>query len=176
MFDFKLIKAFDLSRPMVERLIESFPKIYIKACSLEETANADIVCTLTPAREPFLKKEWIVPGTHINAIGADAEGKEELEPAILKEAVVIVDDIRQASMTGEINVPVSKGIFSIGEVYGTLSEVIAATRQGRRDSSEVTVFDSTGIAIEDVAVAKRIYEKSKMEMASFISMDIIEAK
>jgi len=176
MFDFKLIKAFDLSRSRVERLIESFPENRIEACSLQEAAIADIVCTLTPAREPFLKKGWIMPGTHINAIGADAEGKEELEPAILKGAVVIVDDIRQAGMAGEINVPISNGIFSVDEVHGTLSEVIISSKQGRRDGSEITVFDSTGIAIEDVAVAKYVYEKAKKEMASYISLDIIEAK
>jgi alanine dehydrogenase len=176
MFDFKLIKVFDLSRARVERLIGSFPENHIEACSLREAATADIVCTLTPAREPFLKKEWIMPGTHINAIGADAEGKEELEPALLKAAVVIVDDIRQASMAGEINVPISKGIFSIGEVHGTLSEVIVFGKQGRRDNSEITVFDSTGIAIEDVAVAKHVYEKAKMQMANYVSLDIIEAK
>jgi alanine dehydrogenase len=175
MFDLKLIKAFDLSIATVEKLIKSFPKHHIKACSLEETAASDIVCTLTPARVPFLKKEWIMPGTHINAIGADAEGKEELEPAILKEAIVVVDDVRQASMAGEINVPISKGIFSIDEVYGTLSEIIVARKRTKRGGNEVTVFDSTGVAIEDVAIAKHIYEKAKMEAASYISLDIIEA-
>lgn len=174
-FDLKLIKIFDLSGATVEKLIGSFPKYPIKACSLEETAASDIVCTLTPARVPFLKKEWIIPGTHINAIGADAEGKEELDPAILKEAIVVVDDLRQASMAGEINVPISKGMFSVDEVYGTLSEIIVGRKQGRRDGSAITIFDSTGLAIEDIAVAKHIYEKAKREAASYISLDIIEA-
>jgi alanine dehydrogenase len=174
MFDLKLIKVFDRSRNAVERIIRSFPKDHIRACSLEETAASDIVCTLTPERVPYLKNEWVTPGTHINAIGADAEGKEELEPAILQEAVVVVDDIRQASMAGEINVPITKGIFSIDKVYGTLSEIIVARKRGRTDRNEVTVFDATGIAIEDVAVAKHVYEKAKTRAASYISLDIIE--
>lgn len=64
-FDFKRIKVFDLSRAAVEKLVKSFPEYPMKACTLEETAASDIVCTLTPSRAPFLKKEWIKPGdTH----------------------------------------------------------------------------------------------------------------
>ena len=58
------------------------------------------------SREPIIKREWIIVGTHINAVGTDAEGKEELEPSILKEATVVVDDMRQATTGGEINVPI----------------------------------------------------------------------
>ncbi|MCJ7769832.1 MAG: ornithine cyclodeaminase family protein, partial [Dehalococcoidales bacterium] len=151
LFDIKLVKAFDLSGAAIERLIEHFPKYNIKECSLEETAASDIVCTLTPAREPYLKREWIVAGTHINAVGADAEGKEELEPSILKRAIVVVDDMKQASAAGEINVPMAKGLFTANEIYGTLGEIIAGKKRGRRDKNEITVFDSTGVAIEDIA-------------------------
>ena len=131
------------------------------------------MCTLTPSRVPLLKKEWVVPGTHINAVGADAEGKEELEPSILKEAVVVVDDIRQASVSGEINVPISKGIYAIDEVYATLSEIIVCNKQGRMNDKAVTIFDSTGVAIEDLAVAKLIYEKAK-HLGRHISINLVE--
>jgi alanine dehydrogenase len=174
LFDLKLIKVFDLSRVAIEKLIKSFPQYHLEECSLEETTASDIVCTLTPAREPFLKKKWIVPGTHINAVGADAEGKEELEPSILKEAIVVVDDLRQASAAGEINVPMARGFFTIEGVYGTLGEIITGKKQGRRDNDVITVFDSTGVAIEDVAVAKLIYDKAK-QLGSYTSLDIIQA-
>ena len=173
-FDLKLIKVFDLSRPAVEKLIKSLPQYPIEECSLEETAGSDIVCTLTSARAPFLKKGWISPGTHINAVGADAEGKEELEPSILKEAIVVVDDLRQASVAGEINVPITKGFFTIDEVYGTLDQIVTGKKQGRKDENVITVFDSTGVAIEDIAVAKLVYEKAK-QAGNCISVDIIEA-
>jgi alanine dehydrogenase len=172
LFSLSLIKICDRSREAVQKLIGFFPELPLKECSLEETAASDIVCTLTPARIPFVKKEWIVPGTHINAIGADAEGKEELDPAILKEAMVVVDDLRQASAAGEINVPITKGIFAIDEVYGTLGEIILGKKQGRKDKYINTVFDSTGVAIEDLAVAKLIYEKAK-KSGSYLSLDII---
>jgi len=173
LFGLKLIKVYDRSREAAQKLIRFFPEYPLKECSLEETAACDIVCTLTPARVPFVKKEWIAPGTHINAVGADAEGKEELEPAILKEAIVVVDDLRQASVAGEINVPITKGAFAIDEVYGTLGEIIVGRKQGREDRGVTTVFDSTGVAIEDLAVAKLIYEKAK-KSSSYMSMDIIE--
>jgi alanine dehydrogenase len=172
LFDLKQIKVFDISREATQRLLMSFSDYPLKECSLEKTAASDIVCTLTPSRRPFVKREWILPGTHINAIGADAEGKEELEPAILKEATVVVDDLRQTSAAGEINVPVAKGLFSVDEVYGTLAEIIVGRKQGRKDKDAITVFDSTGVAIEDVAVAKLIYEKAK-KAGGYMSVDIV---
>ncbi len=174
-FDLRLIKVFDPSREAIDTLIGSFPGYPIKRSSLEEAVASDIVCTLTPARQPYLKKKWLLPGTHINAIGADAEGKEELEPAILDEAIVFVDDLKQASVAGEINVPVSKGIFSVSQVYATLGEVIAGKKKGRSDRNSITVFDSTGVAIEDVAVAKQIYEKAREDAGSFMFVNIIGA-
>jgi len=119
-----------------------------------------------------VKKEWVIPGTHLNAIGADAEGKEELEPDILKRATVVVDDLRQASMAGEINVPLRQKLFGIDEVYGTLGEIIIGEKEGRKDTEMVTVFDSTGVAIEDVAVAKLVYEKAKLA-GNYKSLDIV---
>jgi len=172
-FDLRLVKVFDCSRAAVEKLIKSFPGYHLRESSLEETAASDIVCTLTPSRVPLLKKEWVIPGTHINAIGADAEGKEELEPSILKEAMVVVDDLRQASLAGEINVPITKGLFVIDEVYATLGEIIVGKKQGRKDKKAVTVFDSTGLAIEDIAIAKLLYEKAK-QAGSYLSMEFIE--
>ena len=133
---------FDTHKEATVRLIKAFPEYPLRESTLEETAAADIVCTLTPSREPYLKKEWIAPGTHINAIGADAEGKEELEPALLKRAMVVVDDIRQASVAGEINVPVAKKLFSVDEVYANLGEIIAGKKRGRTDPKAITIFDS----------------------------------
>lgn len=108
-------------------------------------------------------------GTHINAIGADAEGKEELEPSILKEAIVVVDDVRQASAGGKINVPIKKA----DQIYETLAELVVGKKKGRTDDRVITVFDSTGIAIEDIAVAKLIFEKAQ-QMGDYPSIDLVE--
>ncbi len=173
LFTLKLIKVFDPSKATVEKLIKSFPEYPLQECSLEETVASDIVCTVTPVRKPLVKKEWVIPGTHINAVGADAEGKEELEPAILKEAIVVVDDLAQSSAAGEINVPIRNKLFGIDEVYATLGEIITGKKQGRKDERVVTVFDSTGVAIEDIAVAKRIYERAK-QVGGYTSVNIVE--
>ncbi|HJX69006.1 MAG TPA: ornithine cyclodeaminase family protein [Dehalococcoidia bacterium] len=166
------INAFDISRAAVDRLGQSLPHLSIKRCSVQEAASCDIVCTLTPSRSPIVKREWIRPGTHINAVGADAPGKQELEPSILKEAIVVVDDLTQASHSGEINVPIEKGLYSVNEVYGTLAEVIVGKKKGRIDSKAITVFDSTGIAVEDIAVARLLFEKAQ-QAGGYPSIDLV---
>jgi alanine dehydrogenase len=120
--------------------------------SIEKACDADIVVTTTPSRKPIVMHEWIHEGTHINAIGADAPGKEELDPLILKKAKVFVDDRPQAIHSGEINVPITKGLFHAHDIAGTLGEVVVGVK-GRRKPDEITVFDSTGLAIQDLAIA-----------------------
>ena len=166
------INAFDVSKAAVDKLMHSFSQFPIKDCSIQEAVASDIICTLTPSRSPIVKKEWIAAGTHINAVGADAPGKQELDPSILKEAIVVVDDIKQATSSGEINVPIQKGIYSIGEIYGTLAELIVGKKQGRPDNKVITIFDSTGIAVEDIAVAKLLFEKSQ-KIGGYPSMDLV---
>ncbi len=128
--------------------------------SIKEVCNCDIVVTTTPSREPLVKNEWISDGTHINAIGADAPGKEELDPEILKRSKVVVDDIPQASHSGEVNVPISENLFSVKDICCQLGEVIAGKKKGRTKDSDITVFDSTGLAIQDVATANMVYQKA----------------
>ena len=79
-------------------------------------------------------------------------GKEELDPALLQRSQVFVDDMAQATHSGEINVPISKGLYSEAEIAGTLGEVVIGKKQ-RRDADAITIFDSTGLAIQDLAIA-----------------------
>ena len=159
--DFNLIKVYDLVPAASKRLIESFPQYPVEARSLEDTLDSDIVCTVTPAREPVVKRAWIKPGTHINAVGADAPGKQELEPEILSSARIVVDDMKQASTSGEVNVALSKGLLNPDRISGTLGEVVAGMKPGRQTRGEITIFDATGLAFEDVACAHLIYGKVK---------------
>jgi len=131
--------------------------------TIEEAIEADIVVTTTPSREPVVKRQQVRPGTHINAIGADAKGKQELEVGLLTVAKVIVDDIEQASHSGEINVPLSQGVIKLEDIYGTLGEVVANMKKGRENDQEITIFDSTGLAIQDMICAKLVYEKANKE-------------
>ena len=104
--------------------------------------GADVVVTVTPAREPLVKDEWIAPGTHIAAVGADKAGDQELDPRILQRARIFVDDIRQCRTDGEINVPLSKGLIREQDIAGEIGEVITGRKQGRRSDDEITLFDS----------------------------------
>jgi len=121
--------------------------------SLEDACDCDVLVTTTPSRSPIIKSEWIHEGTHINAIGADAPGKEELDPLLLKRAQVFVDDFPQAVHSGEVNVPISRGIYHEKDIAGTLGEVVIGKKK-RTGADAITIFDSTGLAIQDLAIAK----------------------
>ncbi|KXB02689.1 alanine dehydrogenase [candidate division MSBL1 archaeon SCGC-AAA261F19] len=125
--------------------------------------GADIVVTVTPRRKPIVMDDWISSGTHINAIGADAPGKEELDPKILKRAKIVVDDWEQASHSGEINVPFSRGMLTRDDIYSDICSIVAQKKEGRISEEEITVFDSTGLAIQDIATAWRVYQKAEKE-------------
>ena len=131
------------------------------------TKQADIVVTTTPVRKPIVESEWIRDGTHINAIGADAKGKEELKPQLLKRAKIVVDDWQQASHSGEINVALSRGIITKKDIHATLGEVLIGKKKGRVSQKEITIFDSTGLAICDVAVAKLVYKRARKYKLGF---------
>ncbi|MFA5337548.1 MAG: alanine dehydrogenase [Candidatus Omnitrophota bacterium] len=136
-----------------------FGKEKITVCkSIEDCVKeSDIVVTTTPSRKSIVKYGWLKQGCHINAIGADSRGKEELEPLILKKAKVVVDSFAQASHSGEINVPFSKGLIARSDIYAELGSIICGKKKGRTNKNEITVFDSTGLAIQDLAVTNLIY-------------------
>lgn len=134
--------------------------------TIEKVTEADIVVTTTPSRRPVVKKQFIRPGTHINAIGADAKGKQELEAGLLRDTKVVVDDIEQASHSGEINAKLSENMMKVEDIYGTLGEVVANIKKGRENDEEITIFDSTGLAILDIICAKLVYNKAKGGEAS----------
>lgn len=129
----------------------------------EEAADADIIATVTPARRPVLIADWVKPGTHINAIGADAPGKQELETALTLKARVFVDSVEQASHSGEINVPWRQGLLNKEKLAGTIGEVIVGKIAGRTGDKEITIFDSTGLSIQDMAVGHVVYERALKE-------------
>jgi len=159
----KEISVYDIKEEAVEKLakILSKEKIKIKKGKLEEVCQKDILVTATPSREPVVKKEWIRAGTHINAIGADAPGKEELDPEILKEAKIVVDCLEQAEHSGEINVPLEKGLIKKEDIFGELGEIVSGKKPARESEDEITIFDSTGLAIQDLYTATLVYKEAK---------------
>jgi alanine dehydrogenase len=130
------------------------------AGSASEAAASDIICTTTPSRAPLFPAEAVPSGAHINAVGADGPGKQELDPELLKSARVVVDELDQAVHGGEVNVPLGTNAITADQIAGTLSEVVSGAIPGRTSPTETTVFDSTGLAIQDIAVAILVYERA----------------
>lgn len=117
---------------------------------------SDIVLTLTASTQPLLEREWIRPGTHIAAMGADTRGKCELDADVLLSARVYVDDRHQAGAIGEcqrLDPAVRDGVIA-----GTLGQVICGDLPGRVDDEQVTVFDGTGVAMQDLACAAHVVD------------------
>ncbi len=125
------------------------------AASLEDAArNVDIIVTTTPSTKPILQRDWLRPGTHVNAMGADTAGKQEHDAATLRDALVVVDDWAQASRLGECQHAVRAGLFSDADHPHSMGEVISGTAAGRGDPLQLTLFDATGLALQDLAAAE----------------------
>jgi ornithine cyclodeaminase len=123
--------------------------------SLENAVRrSDVIVTTTPARQPLIHRDWLTPGVHINAMGADTAGKQEHKIATLRDSLVIVDDWAQASHLGECQHAVAAGLFTDEQHPRSIGEVIAATAPGRSDSAQMTLFDATGLALQDLAAAE----------------------
>jgi len=160
------VRLWSRSQSTLDAFVKSqapkYPRFQIHASrNLEEAVRgADVVVTVTPARAPLVKDEWIAPGTHIAALGADKGGDQELDPRIVQRARIFVDDIRQCRTDGEINVPLSKGLIREQDIAGEIGEVVAGKKPGRRADDEITLFDSTGIALQDSATVPLEYERA----------------
>ena len=163
-FNLKEIRVWGHKKPYAIRFAKDVKRMRapLKVTdSVEEcVSGCDIVVSTTPSRKPIIKLKWLTKGVHINAIGADAIGKQELEPAILKKAKVVVDAWAQASHSGEINVPLRKGIISKKDICADIGQIVAGKKRGRTGRNDITVFDSTGLAIQDVAIASLIYKRA----------------
>jgi alanine dehydrogenase len=160
----EMVKVASKSRESCVKFKEEMKELIcgdIVITTVKEACDCDILVTTTPVTAPIIKAEWVKLGTHINAIGADARGKEELDPLLLKKSKIVVDDKAQAFHSGEINVPLEKGIITEKDIYGELGEIIAGLKPGRENDSEITIFDSTGLAIQDIATANLAYSLAK---------------
>ena len=114
---------------------------------------SDIVITVTPAREPVIRKEWVRPGMHFSTVGSDMEGKEELDPEIFAGAKVFVDDMEHCVEAGEVEIPVKKGIVSEADI-NEIGDLILGNCEGRTSDEDITIYDPAGMALLDIAAAK----------------------
>jgi alanine dehydrogenase len=122
--------------------------------------RSDLVVTCTPATEFYVHKEDVAPGTFIAAIGADDSHKQEIDPALLSSAKVVADSLEQVCSIGDTHHAIAQCLMRKEDVYAELSEVVAGKKAGRINETDIIVFDSTGIAVEDAAAATNVYEKA----------------
>ncbi len=124
----------------------------------QAVGNSDIIITVTPSYQPLIQKNWVKEGTHFSCIGADMAGKQEIDEAIFTDAKLFVDDMEQAIHVGECEIPIKKGSIHKDSILGEIGEVILGQKPGRSDEKEITIFDSTGIALQDLICAKLLLD------------------
>ena len=161
------VRAFDIDSAAAERFAaetRTIGGLSVEIAPDIRTAvdGSTIVITSTPARRPIVKLGDVAPGTFIGAVGADNETKHEIEPDLMAHAAVIVDDLDQCSRLGDLHHALAAGAMERRHVRGSLDQIVSG-RTGRLNDAEIVVFDSTGVAIEDVAAAALIYERSQMD-------------
>jgi ornithine cyclodeaminase/alanine dehydrogenase-like protein (mu-crystallin family) len=123
--------------------------------------ESDVCVTCTPARRAFVTTGDVRPGTFIAAVGADNRGKQELEPALVVSATLVVDVLEQCAEIGELQHVLAAGLMTRAQVHAELADVVVGRRPGRTRDDEITVFDSSGTALQDVAAAVAVYEKAR---------------
>ncbi len=127
----------------------------VPAASAEDVCRAaDILITATPSREPLVRAEWLRPGMHVTAVGADTPGKQELEAACLARAdLVVVDRLAQCARFGELSHALAAGLLREADVQAQLGEIVAGRKPGRTSDDQITICDLTGVGFQDTAIA-----------------------
>ncbi len=115
-------------------------------------AEADVIISITAAHEPLMMRDWVKPGTHLACMGTDTAGKQEMDPALLEAATVFTDEVAQSISIGEAQHAVAAGLIS-ADAITPIGDVINGTHPGRQSDDEITLFDGTGVGLQDLAVA-----------------------
>ena len=158
------VRAWDALPEFLEKYVKEMSAetgLQIRKCATAEEAvrGADIVVTTSRGRRgPIVKKEWLMPGTHIAAIGADALGKQELDAGVYDGAKVVCDSINLCVKRGETQNAVRAGVIRPEDIHAEIGEIILGRKPGRENPDEVTIFDTVGMAIQDIVTAAMLYK------------------
>ena len=136
-------------------------KVTVATTAQQAVASADVVCTITASRTPVLEGSWLAPGTHVNAVGSSLSNARELDTEAVRRARLFVD-LRESAMNeaGDFLIPRSEGAIADDHILGELGDLLAGLVVGRQNSGEITLFKSLGLAVEDVAAIRHVYEKA----------------
>lgn len=157
--------AYDTDTAQAERFARELSiELGIKIEPAGELMNAvrqsDICVTCTPSKKVILKKEYVQPGTFIAAVGADNEEKQELDPALMQGNKIVVDLLEQCLAIGDLHHALEEGLVTRADVHAELGDVVAGKKAGRTSEEEIIIFDSTGLALQDVIAAATVYERA----------------
>lgn len=146
--------------------VDSCPPIEMCATPERAVRDADVVCTLTASKTPVLKGAWLAPGTHINAVGACTPDARELDTEAVRRARLFVDRLESAlTESGDFLLPHAEGAIDASHIVGELGDLVAGRGEGRRSEDEITLFDSLGLAVEDVAAVRFLCDAAAREGA-----------
>ncbi|MHA2008043.1 MAG: ornithine cyclodeaminase family protein [Promethearchaeota archaeon] len=166
-FNLEKVKVWDINTTAREKYAtEMTAQLNIPIETVENVKDAisevDIIVTVTPSKKPLVMKEWIQEGVHINAIGADAPGKQELDLFIIKKAnKVVVDSLSQCRIIGEIQHALANGLINDDDVHAEIGQILIGEKIGRETKDEITLFDATGLAAQDIAAANTVFKQAK---------------
>ncbi len=150
------IVVWSRTRERAARLVAQVPgvEVVIADSPREVAEQSDILCTLTPSKEPVLRGEWLRPGTHINAVGAPPRlDHRELDSEAVARSTVFVDDIDTSlGKSGDVAIPIAEGRITADHLVATIGDVLCGRHPGRRSDEEVTLFNSVGMGILDLAI------------------------
>jgi ornithine cyclodeaminase len=154
-------RTVDRARRFAEKAGQSFNTRVEVTDSVEACVRgADVICSVTASREPVLQGRWVADGAHINAVGAALPTARELDSATVARSRLYVDRRESAlAEAGDILIPMEEGAIGSDHIQGELGEVLMGAIPGRESPGEITLFKSLGLAIEDLAAARHIYEK-----------------
>jgi alanine dehydrogenase len=165
MFSLEHIYAYDINSTQARRFAsELSDELKIAVETTDDLAEAmkrsDICVTCTPSTRFFLKQEYAQPGSFIAAVGADSETKQELDPVLLAQHKTVVDIAEQCASIGELHHAIASDLMTKQHVHAELGEVVAGIKPGRTSADEIIIFDSTGMALQDVIAASTVYKKA----------------
>ena len=130
----------------------------------EVVENADVVILATSSGEPVIDGDWLKPGTHVNAIGSHTPDRRELDAKSIMKSKVVCDYTPSClAEAGDIIIPINEGTFTDGVIHADLGELVTGLKEARESEEEITLFKSVGLSIQDVAVAKHVYDKSVIQ-------------
>jgi alanine dehydrogenase len=166
----KEIFTFDKIAGHAQRLAQRLTAdLQIPASAVSELSVAvrqsDICVTCTTSRQPLLGSDDVAPGTFIAAVGADNPEKQELHPALMTKGKIVADILEQCVAMGDLHHAIAAGVMTRTDVHAELGEIVAGKKPGRESAQEITIFDSTGMALQDVATAAFLYEKAQRQNA-----------